>query len=82
MNALKLDDGQLRLRMLSFKKQSRNIGLVFSNKFTEEEATNAERFAGGAICPDCQLEYFDHPQLTNGVANGLTVTCQGKLVKL
>lgn len=73
---------RLRWRMLSFKNQARNLIRSLEARFTDEEAIAAERRAGGAICPDCQLEYFDHPTIHEGPAEGLTVTCQGNLVKL
>lgn len=74
-----MTDKELKLR---FKMQSRCIARSLQDRFTKEETDATERCGGGGVCTDCGLEWYDHPQLDGGLAEGLHVTCAGKLVKL
>lgn len=65
-----------------YKRMAREIARSLGMWFTLEEALAMERYSGEAECQVCGLKYYDHPELIDGPANGLHVTCRGKLVKL
>lgn len=69
-------------RERQYKAQARHMARQLEGAFTEGAALDALRCGGDALCPLCQLPYYEHPQLGRGPAAGLTVTCDGLLVKL
>jgi len=65
-----------------YKKMAKNMVRSLQSKFTDEEALAAERCGHNSICSDCGMIYVDHPWCNEGLAKGLTLLCNGKLVKL
>lgn len=63
------------LRMRRFKLQCRMLAKLIDSSKSEETFTRA---CGECECELCTLEYFDHPQLPNG----LVILCDGSFVKL
>lgn len=61
-----------------YKRMAQNIAVALGSRFTEDELLDVDRCGGGAVCEKCGLDMYSHPHLKNG----LTVTCEGKLVKL
>lgn len=63
-----------------FKKQSRCMAELL--KPPTDTVLDFVRAGGDVECPRCGLPYNEHPEIKNGVAAGLVVTCEGLLVKL
>lgn len=69
----KLKDDQFFEISLKLKRMACNMAAMID--WPSEE--KMQRAGGDAICPQCGLSYFAHPQ-----ENGLTLTCDGRLLKL
>jgi hypothetical protein len=65
-----------------YKLQARQIARALIRLTNVDDLVNADRYSGQALCPICQLEYYEHPCIVEGPAAGLTVTCTGRLIKL
>lgn len=62
-----------RDRMRAFKRMARNMAAMIDWPSDEKMI----RVAGNAVCDKCGLCYSDHPE-----ENGLTLACDGRLLKL
>jgi hypothetical protein len=58
------------------RKQSRCIGKLLEDHIPAD--TPFVHASGKCECIECGMEYFDHPQM----ANGLVILCSGRIVKL
>jgi len=65
-----------------YKIQARNMARNLSSLLTQADVDAFERYGGGALCHRCGLPWYDHPEIEDGIAKGLVVTCDGNLVKL
>jgi hypothetical protein len=54
--------------------------LKLKEKDIQEEVDNFFRASGDCICPECGMEYRDHPRVDT--MDWLVVTCEWKVVKL
>lgn len=57
------------------KRLIHNLGKLVKGRAGREFV----RASGLAVCPDCGLEYYDHPVVDDAL---LHVACSGKLLKL
>lgn len=60
--------------------QLKRMVRMVCGKLRPKKDVEFERASGKAICPDCGLEYFDHPGV--GLDLTLHVACDGRLLKL